>query len=910
MTIIHTKKWLIMLALFVISTVFVTQAAFANSIELQKGDPVAGTPAGDALACRVGVRQVYDYSGVYVGSDAVESIQGTGGGASEMGVDGELVLTAARDSGGSCLYAVELQNIAVYTVAEGRPIYTDYNEQEARQLAQRYYIEREKVTGTITSIIIDRRIPAEIMQFQRDAAFIFQTTIQPKAAYTAVESDNTGQHAVAYTMEAGRNESIYTRTKDTVKDAAKNTNAANGTSQFVVGSGTLQEIHVHETVLIDQPEANDPAVSDTFEHHTLTVDVNFDAYLITTSRSVDGEIGKIAEEELASSEYNEVSFDAILTDGSVIDQDNSEQIAELLMELEKKPTDLSLLGMLTELVRNDASGVAQITKFLADQNPQGAWAQSIASVLVAVGTPEAQATIQSYFLEGKVEGELQRDVMIAASTLKAPTAEFVLAVAEIASDKGAFDQNTANLILGALVYPLADSNLDLATKLVSKLEGDLLAAEETTDVLLYLRALGNAGQDSSFYSVAQFVEDEDAVIRMTAIESLRKMPSAEVEALLQQQIAKESNRTVQMAIVSVAMERGAEDINPVSRAMMGPVMIDWSWAHTYGGNWANATLSASAYVEGEPLFIDINGRLDAEIFNNSFNVARFQLLTEKVSDTTRRFLVDLKLAGNTVYNYDQTISCVIDGSNTLFSGSIPLPGVSTNIPIWGPLTLYLSAQPFVNYSLTLSWHLDWCDVTSTDGYIQLTPNAQVGVDGYAALSLWIVRGGVGIHATLVDAQLPIRVDMVLSMTNAIFEVCLNVDLDLTGYGNIFAWYQVRKVFGGWKPRHEYSLWNWSYNISNSNLYHSCFSLSLQWTQWFDRDDPSGSGDWENRSAQSGVCSNPIAIQARVVGTQQDANATGQVFSFYNPSDGFACVNANQSGNTMCLDYEVSYLCAP
>ncbi|KAI8513398.1 hypothetical protein Bbelb_100370 [Branchiostoma belcheri] len=85
-----------------------------------------------------------------------------------------------------------------------------------------------------------------------------------------------------------------------------------------------------------------------------------------------------------------------------------------------------------------------------------------------------------------------------------------------------------------------------------------------------------------------------------------------------------------------------------------------------------------------------------------------------------------------------------------------------------------------------------------------------------------------------------------------------------------------------------------------------------WTDWFDRDNPTGTGDWENLSdlqnENSGrICDSPTGIQARVIGTGQDASLTGENFASYDPVNGFVCRNEDQKDG-MCLDYEIRFCC--
>ncbi|XP_042607405.1 uncharacterized protein LOC109055246 isoform X2 [Cyprinus carpio] len=83
------------------------------------------------------------------------------------------------------------------------------------------------------------------------------------------------------------------------------------------------------------------------------------------------------------------------------------------------------------------------------------------------------------------------------------------------------------------------------------------------------------------------------------------------------------------------------------------------------------------------------------------------------------------------------------------------------------------------------------------------------------------------------------------------------------------------------------------------------------TKWFDLDDPNGNGDYELladllNTYPGEICPNPIAIEAQTT-SGQPASQTGNIFQVYNPTSGFACVNANQV-RRKCADYKVRFTC--
>lgn len=59
-------------------------------------------------------------------------------------------------------------------------------------------------------------------------------------------------------------------------------------------------------------------------------------------------------------------------------------------------------------------------------------------------------------------------------------------------------------------------------------------------------------------------------------------------------------------------------------------------------------------------------------------------------------------------------------------------------------------------------------------------------------------------------------------------------------------------------------------------------LAVCWTKWYDRDDPSGTGDWEllsNLRAENPgeICANPLYIEVVDNATMTPAIATGENF---------------------------------
>ena len=83
----------------------------------------------------------------------------------------------------------------------------------------------------------------------------------------------------------------------------------------------------------------------------------------------------------------------------------------------------------------------------------------------------------------------------------------------------------------------------------------------------------------------------------------------------------------------------------------------------------------------------------------------------------------------------------------------------------------------------------------------------------------------------------------------------------------------------------------------------------KWSDWKDRDDPSGSADHElldwyitNGGLPADLCSKPTAAQGRIKATRQMVTTQNVVMGL----NGLQCINARN--DSPCVDYEVRFCC--
>uniref|UniRef100_A0A3Q0RS92 WxxW domain-containing protein n=1 Tax=Amphilophus citrinellus TaxID=61819 RepID=A0A3Q0RS92_AMPCI len=92
------------------------------------------------------------------------------------------------------------------------------------------------------------------------------------------------------------------------------------------------------------------------------------------------------------------------------------------------------------------------------------------------------------------------------------------------------------------------------------------------------------------------------------------------------------------------------------------------------------------------------------------------------------------------------------------------------------------------------------------------------------------------------------------------------------------------------------------------------TVSKCWTKWFDRDDPSATGDWETLSSlhkenPGKICPRPTAIEAKTLSGLSVAEA-GEVIYKNDTTSGFICRNKDQIKDKKCSDYRVRFSCHP
>ena len=87
---------------------------------------------------------------------------------------------------------------------------------------------------------------------------------------------------------------------------------------------------------------------------------------------------------------------------------------------------------------------------------------------------------------------------------------------------------------------------------------------------------------------------------------------------------------------------------------------------------------------------------------------------------------------------------------------------------------------------------------------------------------------------------------------------------------------------------------------------TCDQEGFAWTVWLDRDDPTDTGDWENKDGFDAnvVCSTPTAVQAQV----RSGSSGSTAVTHLDNDQGFWCIHDEQPKDATCADFEVRFCC--
>lgn len=195
-----------------------------------------------------------------------------------------------------------------------------------------------------------------------------------------------------------------------------------------------------------------------------------------------------------------------------------------------------LCGRLAERAANPATPAAERTFAL--------------ELLAAAGSPTAQGAMREVLDSENVRADpLGRRAFLRTTLLKRPTPETVAFVGERYQGATGTDKQTLGLALGATAGLLArQGKPELAARHLDGLRAELASARDTTAKEHLLAALGNAGLEPYVPDVVRFTKDPEPLVRVQALDALRKTTTPEVRSVVKQAASDPDPRVVVAAV--------------------------------------------------------------------------------------------------------------------------------------------------------------------------------------------------------------------------------------------------------------------------------------------------------------------------------------------------------------------------
>jgi HEAT repeat protein len=188
---------------------------------------------------------------------------------------------------------------------------------------------------------------------------------------------------------------------------------------------------------------------------------------------------------------------------------------------------------------------------------RGTEADYLVEALGNASSPEAQAALHQLIEDRSTSPELRSRAVATLGNSSPATEDTVTLLASLSKQPDVGP--TAKLALGATVYNLQGSNPALAERGTKELLGMLERDAGRGSVHNDLRALGNAGSTLALPAVSQALASSDPQVRLSAVYGLRRMPGAEVDALLSDASLSDESSVVRRAALSSMRGRPASE---------------------------------------------------------------------------------------------------------------------------------------------------------------------------------------------------------------------------------------------------------------------------------------------------------------------------------------------------------------
>ncbi len=178
------------------------------------------------------------------------------------------------------------------------------------------------------------------------------------------------------------------------------------------------------------------------------------------------------------------------------------------------------------------------------------------------------------------------------------------------------------------------------------------------------------------------------------------------------------------------------------------------WTRQIGNNHLGAEFGAGVSLTGTPgpygtneYNAEARAHADGLILSHRIQIARAKVSTTvDQAAGTRNLSANIRVLGNTVYEFSTNVDCQVERSGNLYQGTLPLFNVSFYVPV-GPVVFYGGASAAGH--LDVPWHVRG-RMCGPEGFAEASvdPQVYVQVRGYAGVSIFVASAGLEAIGTI------------------------------------------------------------------------------------------------------------------------------------------------------------------
>lgn len=213
-----------------------------------------------------------------------------------------------------------------------------------------------------------------------------------------------------------------------------------------------------------------------------------------------------------------------------------------------------LLSRMAALVRLDGATAARLQSALPTL--PAATQRTLLGALAAAGGGPAQASLVSLAGSTALSADVRSNAVAMLGLVDHPEDSSVAALSQLARDRDPDVRGTAALALGnASLAQRRDGRAGDADQAVDELLAKLAAATTQDEQLLYIQALGNAGDPRALPALQGALAAADGEVRSAAVTALRFIPGETVDALIERALLRDGEAKVRRSAVFAASFR-------------------------------------------------------------------------------------------------------------------------------------------------------------------------------------------------------------------------------------------------------------------------------------------------------------------------------------------------------------------